>query len=135
MLNTNSNSQGETWLDRVIDKIKPQPAPPKSPAPPPVDQTAWEQSVDAHKVNTLTVHDVGLIVLNEMQSFTDSDKANDTIGGARQKVAHAVINGDSQFGAKRPKTVRPIEPTRDELKNARVRQAYNTSLVAAATLT
>ncbi len=131
MLNTNPSSRGESWLARVIDRIKPQPAPPESPAPPPVDQTAWEQSVEAHKVDTLTVHDVGLIVFNEMQSFTDSDKANDTIGGGRQKVAHALINADSQLGSGRPKTARPIEPTRDELKNARVRQAYNTSLAAA----
>jgi hypothetical protein len=40
----------------------PQPAAPGSPASPPVDQTQWERSVDSHEVNTLIIHDVGLIV-------------------------------------------------------------------------
>ena len=131
MATTNPKSQGESWFNRLIDHVKPQPPAPKSPVPPPVDQTAWEQSVNAHKVNTLTVHDVGLIVFDETQSFTDSDKANDTIGGARQKVAHALINADSQFGGGRPSTAHPIEPTKDELKNVRVRQAYISSVDAA----
>jgi hypothetical protein len=63
-----AGAQTESWLDRVIDRIKPQPSTPGSPAPPPLDQTQWERSVDAHKVNTLTVHDVGLIVFGETQS-------------------------------------------------------------------
>jgi hypothetical protein len=49
------NQTSRTWLDRVLDRIQPQPAEPASPAPPPVDQTQWERSVDAHKVNTLTM--------------------------------------------------------------------------------
>jgi hypothetical protein len=102
-----AGAQSESWLDRVVDRIKPQPPAPKSPAPPPVDQTQWERSVDAHKVNTLTIHDVGLIVFNETESATHSEKANDSVGGAREKVAHAVINGDSEFGRTRPKTANP----------------------------
>ena len=68
-----SGTQDESWLGRVADRIKPQPPAPAAPAPPPVDQTQWEKSVDAHKVNKLTVHDIGLIVFNESQSVTDSD--------------------------------------------------------------
>jgi hypothetical protein len=131
MATTNPSSRGESWLNRVIDRIKPQPALPESPAPPPVDQTAWEQSVNAHRVNALTVHDVGLIVFNEAQSFTDSDKANDIIGGARQMLAHAMINGDSQFGRKRPITVSPIEPRAEALKDSRTKAAYDSSIRAA----
>jgi hypothetical protein len=82
-------------------------------------------------VNTLTVKQVGLIVFNETQSFTDGDKANDTIGGGREKVAHAVINGDTQLGRKRPVTAHPIEPSAKALKDPRTRQAYESSLAAA----
>jgi hypothetical protein len=127
----NSGARSESWLDRVVDRIKPQPPAPKSPAPPPVDQTQWEHSVDAHKVNTLTVHDVGLIVFGETQSVMHSDKANDTIGGAREKVAHAVINGDSQFGRARPETAPPIEPSAKAMKDSRTNTAYDSSLRAA----
>jgi hypothetical protein len=127
----NISAHSESWLDRVIDRIKPQPAAPESPAPPPVDKTQWEHSVDSHKVNTLTVKEVGLIVFNETQSFTDHDKANDTIGGAREKVAHAVINGDTKLGRKRPRTVPPIEPSAKALKDPDTRQAYDSSMVAA----
>jgi hypothetical protein len=77
-----SGAQGESWVDHVVDRIKPQPRTPETPKPPPVDQTQWEKSVDSQKVNTLTVKDVGLIVFNETQSFTDHDNANDTIDAA-----------------------------------------------------
>ena len=93
-----SNGHRESWLGRLADRISPQPTDPPLPAPPKLDQTAWEKSVDSHKVNTLTVHDVGLIVFNETQSFTDRDSANDTIDAAREKLAHAIMNGDSQHG-------------------------------------
>ena len=54
--------------------------------------------MESHKVNKLTVRDVGRIVFNETKSFTDSDTANDTIDRAREKVAHAVMNGDQKLG-------------------------------------
>jgi hypothetical protein len=126
-----SGTRGGSWLNRVVDRIKPQPAEPESPAPPPVDQTQWEKSVEEHKVNTLTVHDVGLIVFNETQSYTDRDNANDTIGGGREKIAHAVINGDAQLGRKRPVTAAPIQPSAKALKDPRTRAAYDSSLIAA----
>jgi hypothetical protein len=126
-----AGARSQSWLDRVADRIKPQPSAPGSPAPPPVDQTQWERSVDAHRVNTLTIHDVGLIVFNETQSVMHDEKANDTVGGAREKVAHVVINGDSQFGRARPKTAPPIEPSAKAMKDPRTRAAYDSSLRAA----
>jgi hypothetical protein len=125
------NQTSRAWLDRVLDRIKPQPSAPERPAPSPVDQTQWERSVDSHKVNTLTVHDVGLIVFNETQSFTDSNKANDTIDLVREKLAHAVMNGDEQFGRKRPATAPPEEPSRKALDDPRTKTAYESSLAAA----
>lgn len=131
MATTNRKGKGESWVNRAIDHFKPQPPAPKSPAAPPVDQTAWEHSVNAHKVNTLTVHDVGLIVFNETQSVMPNDKANDTVDGARKKVAHAVINGDSQLGKKRPETALAVEPAANAMRDPRTRAAYESSLKAA----
>lgn len=122
---------GPSWLDHALDKIKPQPAPPRSPPPPPVDRTNWEHSVDAHKVKTLTVHDVGLIVFNETRSFTDRDNANDSLLAARNKISHAIMNGDEQLGRKRPVTAPALEPSQKALENPTVRAAYEASLRAA----
>ncbi len=127
----NSTPQSKSWSDRALDRVKLQPPAPPRPTPPAVDQTDWEKSVGAHKINTLTVHDVGLIVLNETQSFTNSDKANDTIGAAREKLAHAVMNGDEQHGSLRPSTANPIEPSAKALKDPRTKAAYESSLKAA----
>lgn len=130
----NPSGQGESWLNRALDRIKPQPPAPERPAPPPVDQTQWEKSVEAHKVNELTVHDIGLIVFNEMQPFTDHDNANDTIAGTREKIAHTLINADDQFGTKRNRlapSASPIEPSSEALKDTRTRAAYESSLTAA----
>jgi hypothetical protein len=127
----NTKSQNQSWTDRALDRIRPQPPAPPRPTPPAVDRTAWEKSVGAHKLNTLTVHDVGLIVFNETQSFTNNDKANDTIGAAREKLAHAIINGDEQRGRGRPATAHPIEPSATSLKDPRTKAAYESSLRSA----
>ena len=73
-----------------------------------MDQGAWEQSVDSHKVSTLIVHDAGLIVFNETQSFADSPNANDSIDSAREKLARAVINGDDTADASEPVTPQAV---------------------------
>jgi hypothetical protein len=127
----NQTSQGESWSNRALDRIKPQPPAPARPAPPPVNASAWEKSVEAHKVNTLTVRDVGRIVFNETQSFTNHDNANDTIDAAREKVAHAIMNGDQQLGRHRPATAHPIEPSVKALKDPKTKAAYESSLRAA----
>jgi len=124
-------SQSRSWLDRVLDRISPEPEPPPPPTLPPLDQDAWERSVDNRKVNTLTVREVGLIVFNETQSFSDSPDANDTINSAREKLAHAVMNGDLEKGKARPVTHPPIEPSARSLRNPAVRTAYDSSLSSA----
>jgi hypothetical protein len=129
-----NNGQRGSWLDRVLDKISPQAPPPPPPSPPPVDQTAWGESVDSHKVNELTVHDIGLIVFGETQSYANSDSANDTLSSAREKIAHAIMNADNKWGDRRnqmARTASPIEPSAKEVQNEGVRQAYQASLKAA----
>jgi hypothetical protein len=128
------NQTSRSWLDRVLDRIKPQPSAPESPAPPAVDQTQWERSVDSHEVNTLTIHDVGLIVFNEMQAYGNSDSANESLALAREKIAHALINADNQFGLKRGQlapSASPIEPSGKALQDPRTKAAYESSLTAA----
>jgi hypothetical protein len=127
----NNTSHGPSWSDRTLDRIKPQPPAPARPTPPSVNQSAWEKSVEAHKVNKLTARDVGRIVFNETQSFTNSDNANDTIDAARQKVAHAIMNGDQGLGRNRPATAHPVEPSAKALKDPKTKAAYESSLKAA----
>ena len=124
--------RGRSFVDRVVDKIAP-PLPPPLPAPrpPAVDQRALERSADRARVNTLTVHDVGLIVFNETQSFSNRPGANESIDAAREKLAHAVMNGDRVHGRARPITAGAIEPSTDELRNPAVQAAYDSSISAA----
>ena len=134
MPNPQSKSPGMSWQERVLDRIKPQPAPPHAPTPPPVDRTNWEHSVDVHRVKTLTVHDVGLIVFQEMKSHADSDRANESLSSAREKVAHAVINADNKYGRKRERlagTAPAVEPTAREWQNPHNRAAHDSSIEAA----
>ena len=89
---------------------------------------------NSNKVNELTVYDIGLIVFNEIQSYKDTNHANEPIGSARQKIAHTIINADTEFGPKRNKlapTASPIEPSAKALQDPRTRAAYQSSLTAA----
>jgi len=126
-----SSSQGGGVLNWLLDRIAPLSPAPESPVSPAVDQDAWNQSVEAHKINALTVHDVGLIVFGETQSVMDHDNANKTVDSAREKAAHVAINGDTQYGLKRPVMAPPIKPTAEALKNPQVSQAYESSMKAA----
>jgi hypothetical protein len=125
----------ESWLDRAIDVFKPQPGPPPKPTAPPVEQRAWHQSVEQKQVVPgLTVHDVGLSVFGETRSLRDRPGSNEPIGAARQKVAHAIINGRElahQTGKKPPKVHDPVEPAKEAVRNPEVRAAYESSLRAA----
>jgi hypothetical protein len=128
-----ADGKQQSWTDRLLDRISPAVPPPPSPAPP-LNQTAWEKSVDSHKVNELTVYEVGLIVFNETQPYSDSDSANDLLRSARERVAHAIMNADNKFGSKRDQlapTATPIEPSAKVLQNPQVRRAYEASLKAA----
>lgn len=130
-----SGSRREPLLDRVIDKVEPHPGSPPHPHAPAVNQHAWEQSVEqTHVVPGLTVHDVGLSVFGETRSFRDRPGSNESIGSARQKVAHAIINGRElahQTGNKSPTVHPPVEPSKEALRNPEVRAAYDSSMQAA----
>jgi hypothetical protein len=82
-----------SWLDRAIDKLKPQPGAPARPAAPRVHEGEWRKSVEQkHIVPDLTVHDVGLSLFGETRSLRDMSGSNESIGAARQRIAHAMIN-------------------------------------------
>jgi hypothetical protein len=125
----------ESWLDRAIDVFKPQPGPPPKPPAPPVERKAWRESVEeTHVVPGLTVHDVGLSVFGETRSLRNRPGSNEPIGVARQKVAHAIINGRElahQTGKKPPAVHDSVEPSDEALRNPTVRAAYDSSLRAA----
>ena len=122
-------------LDRAIDIIKPQAEPPPKPLPPPVNQRAWNQSVEqTHVVPGLTVHDVGLSVFGETRSLRDRSGSNEPIGAARQKVAHAMINDaelSRQTGKPRNAVHPSVEPPQETLRNSGERAAYDSSMNAA----
>lgn len=124
-----------TWLDSTRDKLKPQLAAPPKPVAPSANRTEWHESVEKkHVVPGLTVHDVGLSVFGETRSFRDRPGSNESIDMARQKVAHAIINGRElahQTGRQPPSVHDPIEPSAESLRNSEVRAAYASSLRAA----
>jgi hypothetical protein len=132
-----ANAFDTSWWDRLITAISgtPLPPPPPTPAPPKVDETAWAKSVEqAHVSDQTNVHDLGLIVFNETQSFTDRPDSSEPIDLARQTLAHAVINADQKWGAARMKwsgTAGAIEPSDSALRNPTVRKAYESSMKAA----
>jgi len=123
----------ESLLDRAIDKVKPQPGPPPKPHAPPVHEGEWHKSVEQKQiVPGLTVHEVGLRVFGETRSLHDRPDANETLGVARQKVAHVIINGAEEAhrrGQKPPTVHGPIEPK--DLHNPEERTAYESSMDAA----
>ena len=88
------NSADDTsWWDELINgwtqkKVPPPPAP----QPPPVNQAAWEKSVEQAKISDSlgSVHDLGLIVFNETQSYSDRADSNEPLGTARGKMAHSI---------------------------------------------
>jgi hypothetical protein len=131
-----SGASKESLLDRVIDKFKPQPAPPPQPHAPSVKGNhAWEESVEQHHVVPgLTVRDVGLSVYGETKSLSDRPGSNEHIGVARQKIAHAMIN-DAELshhtGKHRNKVHDPVEPKTHELHNPDERAALESSMQAA----
>ena len=89
---------------------------PPAPRAPGVDPSAWQRNVEMARISpTLgTVHDLGLIIFNETQSFTDRPDSNEPIEKAREELAHSVINADDKWGAARQQhasTALPIEPS------------------------
>jgi hypothetical protein len=101
--------------------------PPPAPQAPPVDQSAWEKSVEQAKVQDETVHDVGL----RNQILFRSTGLNDPLDAAREKMAWVILSGYHKWGADRPKhasTASPIEPSPQELSDPAILAAYQSSL-------
>ena len=111
------------------------PPPPPSPPPPKVDESAWAKSVERARISDqLRVHDIGLIVFGETQSYSDRPDSNEPIVIARQKLAHTVINADDKWGPRRmtyASTHGAVEPSERALSNPAVRAAYESSMQAA----
>ena len=130
-------SDNRSWWDRLIAGLsQKQVPPPPSPPPPKVDEGAWAKSVQRARIsNQLRVHDLGLIVFNESQSYSDRPDSNEPILTARQKMAHSIVNADKKWGAERQtkwaSTALPIEPSENALRNPVVRAAYDSSMKAA----
>ena len=124
-----------SFWDSVLDHIVRQPPPPAEPSAPTIDEGAWAKSVDQARISDhLTVHDLGLIVFNESQSYSDRPDSNEPIDGAREKMANSVINADRKFGQDRQQkasTALPIEPSANVLRDPGVRAAYDSSMKAA----
>ena len=122
-----------SWLERAIDIVKRQSAPPPKPSAPPVHQGEWNKSVERQEVVPgLTVHAVGLSVFGETRSIHDRPGSNEPVASARQKVAHVIINGAEEAhrrGAKPPTVHSPIEPR--DLRNSEEHAAYESSMDAA----
>jgi hypothetical protein len=125
-----------SWWDRLIDSLSGGAAAlPPRPTPPGVDQEAWAKNVERARISPqLTVHELGLVVFNETQSYSDRPDSNEPFGAARQKFAYTVLNADERWGPDRmtwAKTARPIEPSENALRNPAVRAAYESSMRAA----
>jgi len=106
------------------------------PQPPPVDQSAWDKSVEQAKISDSlgTVHDLGLIIFNETQSYSDRPDSTEPLDSARENLGHSIMNADQKWGFDRQKnasTALPNEPAAPALSNATVRTAYDSSMRAA----
>ncbi len=136
-MQTPNAPDGTSWWDGLIDGLtQKQPPPPPAPQPPPVGQSAWDKSVEQAKVSDAlgTVHDLGLIVFNETQSYSDRPDSNESLDVAREKIAHSILNADQKYGADRQRlagTASAIEPSDNALRNPAVRAAYDSSMKAA----
>jgi hypothetical protein len=130
-----SGSSKGSWLDRAVDTFKRQPGPPPKPAAPPVHEDEWQKSVERKEVVPgLTVRDVGLSIFGETKSLHDRPGSNESLGSARQKVAHMIINGAEKWGLDRVKfasTALPIEPSDKEKRDPATRAAYESAMNAA----
>jgi len=126
----------EPWLERAIDRFKPQPANPPTPQAPSVrGNPAWEESVEQHHVvPDLTVRDVGLSLFGETRALRDRPGSNEPLHAARQKIAQAMIN-DAELSHQTGKPRNIVHPPMELEDKARqprdVREAYESSMRAA----
>ena len=126
-----------SWWDELINAVKPQQVPPPpAPQPPSVNQGGWEKSVEQARISDSlgSVHDLGLVIFSETQSYSDRSDSSEPLDTAREKMAHAIMNADQKWGFDRQKkasTALPIEPSVNALSNPSVRAAYASPMKAA----
>jgi len=136
-MQTPSTPDDTSWWDDLIAGLtQKQVPPPPAPQPPPVNQSAWEKSVEQAKISDSlgTVHDLGLRIFGETQSYSDRPDSNEPLDTAREKMAHSIFNADQKYGADRQRLARtasPIEASAEALRNPAVRAAYDSSMKAA----
>jgi hypothetical protein len=136
-METSNGADDTSWWDNLINGLtQKQSPPPPAPQPPPVDQSAWDSSVEQAKVSDAlgAVHDLGLIVFNETQSYSDRPDSNESLDVAGEKIAHSILNADRKYGADRQRlagTASAIEPSDNALRSPAVRAAYDSSMKAA----
>jgi hypothetical protein len=110
------NGADTFWWDGPRDGLtQKQQSPPPAPQPPPVDQSAWDKSVEQAKISDAlgSVHDLGLRIYQETKSYSDRPDSNEPLDAAREKMAWVITNGDKQWGFDRQKhasVASPIEP-------------------------
>jgi len=130
-----SAPRSRSLFGRVADRLRPQPPSPPTPRPPGINQEAWAKNVERARISPqLTVHELGLIVFGETQSYSDRPDSNEPIVTARQELAHAILNADEKWGPRRmtyASTHGAVEPSERALSNAAVRAAYESSMQAA----
>ena len=136
MQTPNASDDTSWWDDLIAGLSQKQVPPPPAPQPPPVNQSAWEKSVEQAKISDSlgTVHDLGLIIFNETRSYSDRPDSNESIAADREKMAWVIMNGDKKWGFDRQKhanTASPIEPSDQALGDSATRTAYQSSMKAA----
>ena len=99
------------WDDLIAGLTQKQVPPPPAPQPPPVNQSAWEKSVEQAKISDSlgTVHDLGLRIFGETQSYSDRPDSNEPLDTAREKMAHSIFNADQKYGADRQYPIRSLQ--------------------------
>ena len=136
MQTPNASDDTSWWDDLIAGLSQKQLPPPPAPQPPPVNQSAWEKSVEQAKISDSlgSVHDLGLIIFNETRSYMDRPDSSEPLDTAREKIGRSIINADQQYGFNRmgnAKTALPIEPSVNALNDPATRAAYASSMKAA----
>ena len=111
-MQTPSTPDDTSWRDDLIAGLtQKQVPPPPAPQPPPVNQSAWEKSVEQAKISDSlgTVHDLGLRIFGETQSYSDRPDSNEPLDTAREKMAHSIFNADQKYGADRQYPIRSLQ--------------------------
>ena len=108
-MQTPSTPDDTSWWDDLIAGLtQKQVPPPPAPQPPPVNQSAWEKSVEQAKISDSlgTVQDLGLRIFGETQSYSDRPDSNEPLDtalcGWRVFIVYPVAGGNGAALAEGP---------------------------------